>query len=271
MEVDFTLVVMAMHALREKYEWDPFPTTPDRAANLACIWLDPFWTGLTCQSVQNLVSLSNGTASVFRVTGVIKSIESSTMQKILGASSIETNGNTQRKRKSTICNSVKIHFFHMSHDGNEIRRDFLYSSAFPIDILLYDNHTESQHLFGLFNYNANESECKPLSGMRLFVRPNKPHGIIVSKIPKETVILAIRGPSLEHHNRVLKICNWMTDTIHTHCPDVHTSFCNMRTFCRDMGSTCLFQVFHIYLKKMCCVFFMCASLTCINRIYQSYF
>jgi len=267
MHLDFFLVVLATKSspqTTKKYDWDPYPTNSDRSANLACIWLDPFWTGLTCHCLNDSLctfSSGNNTASVFRVTGNIDEITPSSMQQIIMLQHQQPCSTQQGKRK-TICNSVKVHFFHSSRDGNETRRDFLYSSAFPLEVIVQNaavattdtTNKMNNKLFGLFNYNAMESECQPLVGMCLFVRPN-----ITAQscciLPPHAVILATKGPSPDHHDRVVKICDWIADTLHMLCPDVHTSFCNMRTFCRDMCSTCLFQV--TIIKKFIDIFGVC--------------
>jgi hypothetical protein len=191
--------------------WDPAPTTCDRAATEACVWVDPFWTGVTCQRVGLPVVVpqaSHGrrgcsmavTVAVFRVRGRISPVGPSTLQRLGGewpASEEESRG---------MCNSIKIHFFRTAREGGEVRRDFLYSSAFPLEELLplsaasFERQQQQQQQqgdqigggeYGLFNYNRIDSSSDPIPGLRLItVRLGPP-----TAAPRNAVVYAIQGES----------------------------------------------------------------------------
>jgi hypothetical protein len=201
------------------WSWDPTPTTCERTATEACVWVDPFWTGVTCQRVglpvaapsqrghgrlNAATTAATTTVAVFRVRGRISPVGPSTLQRLGGewpASEDESRG---------MCNSIKVHFFRTAREGGEVRRDFLYSSAFPLEDLLplsaaaFERQQERQqqqqyHLgdhrmmlggeYGLFNYNRVDSSSDPIPGLRLItVRLGPP-----TSAPRNAVVYAIQG------------------------------------------------------------------------------
>jgi hypothetical protein len=127
----------------------------------------------------------------------------------------------------SMCNSVKLHFFRETVDGMEVRRDFLYSSSFPLDRLQAlassslsslspvsegggggggGGSTSMRLMFGLFNYNTNVESIDPLADMRLVLLPGRrssPHlllpGVVdttttsLNRIPHNVVVYAVQG------------------------------------------------------------------------------
>jgi hypothetical protein len=75
---------------------------------------------------------------------------------------------------NTICNSVKVHFFHCSDaEDASARIDFLYSTAFPLEILFHataEKHDKSGY-YGAFNYNTGDTYCRPLAGVTIRIVP----------------------------------------------------------------------------------------------------
>jgi hypothetical protein len=282
--------------------WDPRPTTRARAANLVCVWVDPFWTGLTCTSVGAPVQYGDREGEggpvgvVFRVRGTLHPVPPSTTQRLL-----QQQQPPPPQPALTMCNSVKLHFFHTSREpgpGNETRRDFLYAAAFPLAALLgpmrvvrssastttttgaqlqllpfdLSSHQAAPPVpfqaFGVFNYNRADSSAAPIGCMRLMLRPlllRTPP----TRIPPGVVLLALKGPGDDEHARALRFSQWVTDTIHTLCPTATSTFCNMRTFARDRCNTCLFQDLHALfetpwtcLPPTLALYALCGALMC---------
>jgi hypothetical protein len=244
MDVDFAAAVVydperpdnnnnAKGTASTAWAWDPTPTTCDRAATEACVWVDPFWTGVTCQRIGPPVVMmtpplsgeSRGrrritstiatptTVAVFRVRGRISPVKPSTLQRLAG----EWPANDESRG---MCNSIKVHFFRTSREeGGEVRRDFLYSSAFPLEELLplsaasfareqqqlqsngiieVGSHYHHHHHafgriggeYGLFNYNRMDVSSDPIPGMRLITMRL---GTVPTVAPHNAVVYAIQG------------------------------------------------------------------------------
>jgi hypothetical protein len=202
MELDFLAVVVCDASLtarrapsvpREEMpdRWEPCaPTRADKAPNLVCVWTDPFWSGLTCarqgEPVVSGHGSSSGLSTVFRVRGRLDPLQPCTTQRLMGAWGPPSPART-------MCNSVKLHFFHQTlcADRGEIGYEFLYSSAFPLALLLpcpppaaasssspvvvvVDGKTAAPPLalggaYGLFNYNYNPAISDPIAGLWLLI------------------------------------------------------------------------------------------------------
>jgi hypothetical protein len=206
MELDFLAVVVfdavrapASRAKADAQEeeegrcgWDPYPITRAKAANLVCVWVDPFLSGLTCTRCGEPVVGASSTTVVFRVCGRLAPLEPCITQRIVAAWG--PPGGTR-----AVCNSVKLHFFHQTQRiMGEVGYEFLYSSAFPLGLLLLPPPPSPRAaptpvppasppsaptplalggVYGLFNYNHDTSSADPIAGLWLIitsVRP--PHG-----------------------------------------------------------------------------------------------
>ena len=248
--VDFTMVLVFNPKAYVKEQdasfesWDPSPTTPERCANLACLWLDPFWTGLVCKRLGDPIFLlhnkfpkENGTslpssspslnppltcqedsynkknkasyccAMIFKVQGQITPCQASLVQAI-------ANDWPAPHEPHSLCDSIKIHFFHTEHDGYNMRRDFLYSSAFPFKELFRNGNTNpaapgAMKEFGLFNYNYADTSANAIPGFRLMLWH---HGPPVS-LPHNVILYPIAGIPADEHERVLRVGNWIADAI----------------------------------------------------------
>ena len=219
--------------------WNPAPKDPTSLKddgrvlpNQACAWLDPFWTGLVCNAEEPLFVQGRAVGAVFRFAGEVRPTTPSLLQRL--ASPAEPAQEEQR----SLCNSMKLHFFHTSHGTGETVRDFVYSSAFPLSFLLLAPPRDGS-VYGLFNYNYKDSVATPLPGFRLVVFPVRP-----TRLPPATSVFALRGPTEKHHAHVITLCVWLKAAVHRACTEVESEFANMRTYCRDQGSTGLFQDLH---------------------------
>ena len=214
--------------------WDARPKGESSTANAACVWVDPFWSGLVVRRAGPAVEFHHhhrqrpqssssyhsyhhpsyhlhhedaagrrpgpeeeaeeeaeqllllGSAAVFHVQGRMHPTTPSTIQRL----AYDWPSVTDVK---SMANSVKVHFFHTAQrkaDRGEVRRDFLYSSAFPIDVLL--SASDAYHCFGLFNYNAHEGLATPIRGLRLAVTRLGPP----PTPPPDMVFFAVAGAPL---------------------------------------------------------------------------
>lgn len=152
--------------------------------------------------------------------------------------------NLVMKTKSSelaLCNSLKLHFFYQNTQQKlkgEFSNDFLYSSAVPLEVLVGGHGTYA----GVFNYNLNETKCYPIGGISICVVPLAP--VI---IPRNTLLLVNQGADLTHHRRLIKLTNWIFNTISSFVPSGSppgSQFAQMRTFGRDYGTMLLFQDLH---------------------------
>ena len=225
--------------------WNPVPRDPTSLKddgqvlpNQACAWLDPFWTGLVCTLDSGAAPQKpffvqkRSVAAVFRFAGEVRSTTPSLVQRLASED--------EPQQVRSLCNSVKLHFFHTTAGAGGARetvRDFVYSSAFPLSRLTQPQADED--IYGLFNYNYKDSAATPLPGFRLAIFP-----VRATQLPPATSLFALRGPTEKHHERVMTLCAWLKETVHRVCTDVDSEFANMRTYCRDQGSTGLFQDLH---------------------------
>ncbi len=159
----------------------------------------------------------------------------------------------------TMNNSLKLHFFHERRDS---RRDFLYGSAIPFEQMLQPQNGASY--YGLFNYNVDDLKCAAIPGMRVCVVPLKE-----ISVPSDVHLLATAGADVLHHNRSMRLSNWIDEVMHplhlTHllhltrlmhptrlmhqairgmAIEPPSQFATMRTFARDYGSIIFFQDLH---------------------------
>jgi hypothetical protein len=226
MELDFLAVVVCDAALttrrapsvpREEMpdRWEPLAPTraTSKAPNLVCVWTDPFWSGLTCARHGEPVDHGSGLSSVFRVRGRLEPLQPCTTQRLMGAWGPPSHART-------MCNSVKLHFLHQTRcdDRGEIGYEFLYSSAFPLALLLPARPSSPAAAaapslalggaYGLFNYNYNPNVADPIAGLWLIISPSAaplppPHSSCVaatarglgSAAARHIVMLALQGAS----------------------------------------------------------------------------
>jgi hypothetical protein len=190
--------------------FDPRPHTDASAANLMCLWADPFWSGLTVKAIEPVSSQ----AAVFHVRGTLR----------------------PESHHALRCNnSLKMHFFRVhppALDGN-IRRDFLYSTAIPLHRL---GPNARGRCYGAFNYNRCDSSANPISGMRVAVTPIEP-----VRFHMAVSLLAIRSPDIGHHRRLNELTAWLSAALTRLCPPPHSCYVDMRAYCRNQNDTRLFQ------------------------------
>ncbi len=199
MDVNFLAAVVFDCSTRHRRRkgWDPRPTSRERFANQVCVWLDPFWSGLTCSRFGAPSITPTSATAVFHIRGRICPLEPCTLQRITYTWGVPT-------MTRSLCNSVKLHFFHEApKPGGEIGRDFLYASAFPLALLLPQlapSHPEPRSpsaalhealggVYGLFNYNNKESSADRIAGLHLVVRSLLSN----PQPPLNTVVYAIQG------------------------------------------------------------------------------
>ena len=179
MNLDFFLVVHddPAHSKPSRYQWDPRPVPGKREdclPNLVCAWVDPFWSGLTCERIGDPIRSppplhDNGGGEggccgvVFRIKGTIQPLKPSTAQSLCMDYHFEKTetGHTWPSSSSAQCvgksmaNSLKLHFMRVVHETQRkstkttagvesVISDFLYSSAIPLDNLLLFRHQEGE-------------------------------------------------------------------------------------------------------------------------------
>lgn len=226
----------------EEEAWNPRPTTRERAANTLCAWADPFWTGLTAEAL----APSPPDAVVFNVRGVLRPIAPPPVALPRPADA-----------SLSLCNSIKLHFFHTSttpafggKEEADPRRDFLYSSAFPLELLLRgafgaENGAENGEFFGLFNYNRLDTSNAPIPGMRLRVVPSGAPAVV----PRGVALLSIAAPDDDRHARVVRLTEWILAALKALCAPPLSPFANARTVGRDRNCITLFQDLALLFEK----------------------
>ena len=221
-EVDFIIVLMKKEQSVHKTEPDTWLKANDlnkELSNWICIWVDSKWSGISCFRI----GYESDKFALFRVKGKIEKIDSSKLYFI-------DDTNTKK-----ICDSIKVHFFQKKKEKNEMREDFLYSSAFPIQSLITKGFFRKT--IGLFNYNAKENQCDILDNMRL---------VIYNLLPISQTILQItervNGPDKAHHQRCLDISEWISNYLENMCMGGKTKFLNPRTYMRNYCNSTLFQM-----------------------------
>ena len=218
---------------KEEDDWNPRPVDAQHAANLVCVWADPYWTGLTCHAVgPPHVSGNHGVSTVFCVRGTLRP----TPIPIAAGDTRRRSGDSPDAVRS-LCNSIKMHFFRESFDkgSGETRRDFLYACAFPLASLW--RTPQRGQCYGAFNYNRLDVSMAPISKMCIAVTPCGPP----SQPPPGVTLLGVACPDEANHERVMSFTNWAVKALKAICPRSHSIFCNMRTYCRDQNNTGLFQ------------------------------
>ena len=197
--------------------------------NRASVFIDPDWEGVF---VMDSLPVPEANATAFVVRLRLTKTPRATLQIMRLGAHAETN---------TICNSVKVHFFHCS-GAAEARLDFLYSTAFPLETLLRDSASGA---YGAFNYNTGDTCCRPLDGVTIRIVP------IASEVDRafraDTTLLCIDCP-VDLHGHTLAISNWMERAIGTISPKSTCLFKTMHTFGRDRCSMVLFQDLHTMLS-----------------------
>lgn len=194
------------------------------------LWCDPNWTGLCTDASSILGKPSNEKASIFRVAGLFTLMNPSTLQCGVQTCS-QAKQHSNAPTVSTVCNSIKCHFFR-TIIKQERTREFMYSSSFPLI-------TESQvggFVFGLFNYNYDEDACQSLPYVRLVVQHVQPICIPVNSVR----LLALPGTDLNFHKSMIQISEWFQIVLQVLCPGSKSSFLNLRTLLRDYGNCPLF-------------------------------
>jgi hypothetical protein len=142
---------------------------------------------------------------------------------------------------NTICNSVKVHFFYCSNVKNPSAcLDFLYSTAFPLESL-FNNKTG---YFDVFNYNAGDTQCRPLDGVTIRIVPLS--SSVAPLFRLNTTLLCIDCP-IALHDHTIAMSIWMKHAIETLSPKSTCLFKSMHTFARDRCSMVIFQDMHILL------------------------
>jgi len=206
--------------------------------NFASLWCDPNWSGMSTNSIaiKNLggTESSRGTpqSSFFRFQGTLSYIEPSSLQKAF----VDHFQVSCGYGGFTVCNSFKCHFFLRETSTMEDKRQFLYSSSFPM-FSEGEEDSSSVEIYGLFNYNFNEDKCAPIPRVRLAVHKIRPVYVNTADVR----LLALRGPTQNSHDNVMDISNWFQIIIQALSPQSKSSFINTRTLCRDYGNSPLFQ------------------------------
>jgi hypothetical protein len=232
----------------EQDQWDPTPSKQNSIEwmpNSAAMWMDPNWTGMFCKKVTPKSDSGdrNTLCSIFRVSGSIYSRHATSMQLPLRSPKTDD-------LNVSLCNSVKVHFYNIADNAStetiydtksDNKRDFLYSSAFPIDILrtkTYDEQDGNQrpNIFGVFNYNYDQTSVNIIPQIRLLV-----YNFDTIKIPPSITLLAIEGPNKDSHEKVEAFGDWMADVLKLSCPDIQSTFFCIRTICRDYANTTFFH------------------------------
>lgn len=205
-------------------------TTQIEMPNAVAVWCDPFWTGMYVKATHVVKDDQDVNYSVFYIEGSIN---------FKGLTSLQNNL-CEKGEFLSLCDSIKCHFFyekeHSKVEGvNEIKRDFLYSSGFPL--IFERNRLDKQaNVFGVFNYNANETSCEMLPDIRIVV-----HYDCTACIQPEKIVLAkLKGPSKNTHDRVNKLTHWFDKVIGLFCEKNKSNFRNFRTYCRDFGNALMF-------------------------------
>ena len=205
----------------------PATTMPNRAS----VFIDPYWEGVF---IMDSLPVQEASATAFVVRLSLTKLPRTTLQIMRLGDHAETN---------TICNSVKVHFFHCS-DAEEARLDFLYSTAFPLETLFHAT-AEKHDTYGAFNYNTGDTYCRPLDGVTIRIVP------IASAVDRafrmDTTLLCIDCP-VELHGHTMAVSKWMKQAIETISPESTCPFKTMHTFGRDRCSMVLFQDLHTMLS-----------------------
>jgi hypothetical protein len=198
--------------------------------NGVSVFIDPYWEGVFCTD-STPVPDANAVAFVVRLR--LAKLPRSALQIMRLGDHAETN---------TMCNSVKVHFFHCDNCKEESARlDFLYSTAFPIESL-FNNKSD---YFEAFNYNAAEAMCRPLDGVTIRIVPIA--SAVDPSFRLNTTLLCIDCP-IELYDHTIAISNWMQHAIETISPKSTCLFKKMHTFGRDRCSMVLFQDLHTLLS-----------------------
>ena len=239
--------------------WDPRPRSPqddERLPNVVCAWLDPFWSGLTCEREHGaVVAVGKQCAVVFRIRGTIRPMAPSTAQRLCADYHFTKEAPsscwpTAPDAPRSLCDSLKLHFLRvqrnvterrpMSNAGREaLITDFLYSTAIPLFEL--QPSSSSFSTFGVFNYNYDFGSAEPLPGFCLAAFP-----VARACPPPYAQLQSLPGPTPEYHQRVVTLCEWVATMLGRIQPNgLKSAFINMRTLCRDRGASFLFQHLHL--------------------------
>ena len=285
MNLDFFLVVHydPAHSKPSRYQWDPRPTPGRRdpcLPNLVCAWTDPFWSGLTCERIGDPIRSPQGGCCgvVFRIQGTIEPLKPSTAQSLCMDYHFEKTeaGHVWPSSAAplSMANSLKLHFMRAQRETQRpstkstagvepVIADFLYSSAIPLEHLRRasssggaqprqqqaSSDNKDGGRFGLFNYNHDFDSTDPLPGFYLIVSnsPAAPPGaaMVVPRQGANIIMHPLAGPTPQHHDRVVELCEWMCAILGRVQPNLNTTFRNMRTLCRDRGNCHLFQHLHL--------------------------
>jgi hypothetical protein len=199
--------------------------------NCASVFIDPYWEGVF---IMDSLPVPNANATAFAVKLSLNKLPRTALQIMrLGDHAVT----------DTICNSVKVHFFHCENaEDTKDRLDFLYSTAFPLETLF--NSTRGGY-YGAFNYNTGDSYCRPLDGVTIRIVPTG------SKVPNDfrtgTTLLCIDCP-VDLHTHTMAVSAWMEHAVETLSPKNTCLFKRMHTFGRDRCSMVLFQDLHTMLS-----------------------
>ena len=225
LELDFVLLLMCHN------------NRGGQLPNAAAVWLDPQWTGLWRECiVQKTKDFDN---CGFRVQGTIRSMRPSWCCCV---------PETQR----SLCNSIKIHFFQVrpaARKAGELSTDFLYGTALPLSEIMQEptgggnawllNRRDDGHrhrLYGVFNYNDSRGQSSTrISNIRVVIK-----NLRALAIPRDTQLLRLQGPGVEHHKRVVEVGDWLDIAFCEMWPEMTTSMSNTRTYFRDFCSTFFF-------------------------------
>jgi len=234
---------------KDKDSFDPTsnPSCPGKEfmPNAVALWCDPFWTGIYERvSRKTVISGSEG-CSLFFVSQCMQFKGLTDLQEAV----LRESSNEGPDPYLGICDSVKCHFYYEHPDNccptmmqKEIKKDFLYSSSFP---LVFEGASakktgmtlEQAKVYGLFNFNCDAEHCLCIPDFRLVV-----HYVEPTQIPVEEVrLLQLKGPSCLSHKRVEQLANWINQTFDLLCPSNKSNFRNVRTYCRDFGNSIIFS------------------------------
>jgi hypothetical protein len=212
----------------------------DYMPNFVSVWCDSNWSGLYEYATDIIRHSKHESCSIFKIQGKMTHRDPSFLQLFQwNAYKLLNHGD---KSSITICNSIKLHFFHARNikgfQEDRLKRDFLYSSSIPLIQCEQSKkgNVYSDTVFGVFNYNVNENVCECIPHIRLVVHRVSTH------IPVMDIrLLSMTGPTKILHNDMLKISEWFQCMLQILCPASKSNFLNIRTLCRDYGNSLPFQ------------------------------
>lgn len=201
-----------------KEDWNASKGMPNRLY----VWLDPFWEGTVVQAL-------SGGEPVFRLRVTLRPL----------AFPRVAHNHTEAKSARTLCNQVKLHFFHeapIDGDEGEVRRDFMYAAIVPLAAFFQATTQAAVRYCHAFSYIRCEVSANPIMGLRIALCATS------ARVPPHAALLPLHAPEVADHVRVMELTNWIERALTTRLFPKHKSvFCNMRTTFRNPHCSGLFQ------------------------------